>query len=76
MQERLKSLDFFGVPFQFKVFNKEKYNSLFGFFSTVITSIMFVIITYLFGRDLYYKEEPYFTSVLQDPKFTDKHPIT
>ena len=57
-KENLLKFDFFGSQFQFSIMGNNKYKSLVGLIISCCCLIMNLIVTILFGRDFYYKENP------------------
>lgn len=58
LRNRLLKFDFFGSQFQFSVMGNNKYKSLQGLFMSSCCLIMVIIVTIMFGKDFYNKENP------------------
>ena len=54
----LKSIDLFGTDFNFTIFGKDNYNSLFGGFLTVLVVTATIIFSIMFGRDMISRKNP------------------
>jgi hypothetical protein len=58
MKALLKNLDIFGSPFQFTIYKKEKFNTIFGgMVSTLVIFLVILTIVFL-GHDFYLRENP------------------
>jgi hypothetical protein len=57
----LKSIDIFGSSFQFTIFNSKQYKTKLGGLFSIILLILAVIFTFLFGRDMFYMDNPHVT---------------
>ncbi len=53
-----KSLDFFGVKFQFSVMGADRFKSIIGFLLSAACIIMILVTSLLFGKDFYLKVNP------------------
>jgi hypothetical protein len=69
MKNLLRSIDFFGKPFNFTILNYYKYKTTFGGIMSITCSIMIMIFGIIFGRDFIYKKTP----IIIEEKV---HPVT
>ena len=56
-KEKFMKLDLFGTQFQFSIMGNDKYRSLVGLLVSCCL-VVILIVTILFGRNFYYKENP------------------
>ena len=54
----IKNLDTFGTSFIFTIFNRDKYLTTVGGIITIITYVIIIIFTILFGKNFFYKLNP------------------
>jgi hypothetical protein len=54
----LKKIDIFGTEFQFTIFNNKNFKTNLGGFCTLIAVLFAIILTLLFGRDLFFMDSP------------------
>ena len=58
LKDKFNQLDFFGSQFQFKVMGNNKHKSIVGVIMSTLCLILVVVVTIMFGRDFYNKENP------------------
>jgi hypothetical protein len=63
----IESADIYGTAFSFTTFNSFKFKTRFGGFLSIMTISLFVIISFLFGSNFFYRENPTVT-------FDEKYP--
>ena len=56
--EIIRSIDIFGEQFNFTIFGKNKYNTTFGGFLTILIVFATIVISIMFGLDLVLKKNP------------------
>ena len=56
--EFIRSIDIFGAQFNFTIFGKANYNTYFGGFLSIFILIASIIISLMFGQDLFFKTNP------------------
>ncbi len=54
----LKQMDLFGAEAKFSAFESMSFKSLTGFIFSLLSFIVFIITTLIFGKDFYLKETP------------------
>lgn len=71
MEKLLEAIDIYGKEIKLQLNNKEKITTAIGGFFTLITVIIILISIWIFGKDIFYKENPIsFTNQI----ITDYHP--
>ena len=53
-----QSLDFFGPPFNFTLFNEEKYKTSIGGFLSLISFIISIVLLFVIGSEFFFRENP------------------
>jgi hypothetical protein len=56
----LKSIDLYGSPYHFTIFNNPKYKTEIGGFITILTLIGYALSFWYFGRDFYNRNNPHY----------------
>ena len=64
----LRILDIFGRPITFETKDSENFKTYFGGLLTVITGILMIIIGFIFGEEIYQRENP---NVLESNYYQD-----
>ena len=62
------AMDIYGMPFNFTIENAPKYRTTMGGVLTLLTLILFIIITIVFGQDFFDQNTP---RILSDTRFPD-----
>ena len=54
----LSNIDIYGTDFQFTIFQNNKFRTVFGGLSTIVTVGLLLMFSLLFGKDLFYRTNP------------------
>ena len=57
----LQSLDFFGPPFNFTLFNEEKYKTSIGGFFSLVSFIVSIVFLFIIGSEFFFRVNPNFS---------------
>jgi hypothetical protein len=67
----LQSLDFFGPPFNFTLFNEEKYKTSIGGFFSLVSFIVSIVFLFIIGSEFFFRENPNFNISNEKPNNYD-----